>query len=206
MCSICGKLSKKALCKKCEIKLNKEFTYQEESYLKHEEKKFIKHHYFFRYENLIRNQIIALKFKEKPYVYKTIGKFLENKQKSFENLRKYDIILVAPISNKRKKERGYNQSELIAKEISKIIGVKIEKNILYKTKNILPQSTLNKEQRIENVKNVYKAKNIEKIKNKKILIFDDIYTTGSTVNECAKILVEAGISKNSIEILTLAKD
>lgn len=206
MCSICGKLSKKALCKKCEIKLNKEFTYQEESYLKHEEKNFIKHHYFFRYENLIRNQIIALKFKEKPYVYKTIGEFLENKQKSFENLRKYDIILVAPISNKRKKERGYNQSELIAKEISKIIGVKIEKNILYKTKNILPQSTLNKEQRIENVKNVYKAKNIEKIKNKKILIFDDIYTTGSTVNECAKILVEAGISKNSIEILTLAKD
>lgn len=206
MCSICGKLNKEALCKKCEIKLDKEFQYQEDNYLGNQEKNFAKHHYFFIYENLIRNQIIALKFKEKPYVYQTIGKFLENKQKSFENLRKYDIILVAPISNKRKKDRGYNQSELIVKEISKIIEVKIEKNILYKSKNILPQSTLNKEQRIENVKNVYKAKNAEKIKNKKILIFDDIYTTGSTVNECAKVLVEAGISKNNIEILTLAKD
>ena len=95
---------------------------------------------------------------------------------------------------------------MIAKEISKIISVKIQKNILYKIKNTVPQSTLNKEQRQQNVEKVYKVKNIEKIKNKKILIFDDIYTTGNTVNECAKVLVEAGLNKNDIGILTIAKD
>lgn len=121
-------------------------------------------------------------------------------------MKKYDIILVVPISKKREKERGYNQSELIAKEISKIISVKIEKKILYKVKNTKPQSTLNKQQRQENAKGAYIAKNTSKIENKKILIIDDIYTTGNTVSECAKMLTEKGIKRNNIGILTIAKD
>lgn len=102
--------------------------------------------------------------------------------------------------------RGYNQSELIAKEIAKILQIKIDTKTLKKTKNNITQSTLNKEQREQNVIGAYTTKNTEKIKNKKILIFDDIYTTGNTVNECAKVLVQAGISKNNIGILTIAKD
>ena len=73
-------------------------------------------------------------------------------------------------------------------------------------KNNITQSTLNKEQREQNVIGAYKIKNIETNKNKKILIFDDIYTTGSTSNECAKVLVQAGIPKEHIGILTIAKD
>lgn len=149
---------------------------------------------------------MSYKFKEKPYIYKTITSFLGKKQKSFENLKKYDIILIVPISKKREKKRGYNQSELIAKEISKIISAKIEKQILYKIKNTKPQSTLNKQQREENAKGAYIAKNTSKIENKKILIIDDIYTTGNTVNECAKMLIEKGIKKSNIGILTIAKD
>lgn len=149
---------------------------------------------------------MSYKFKEKPYIYKTIVSFLGKKQKSFENLKKYDIILIVPINKKREKERGYNQSELIAKEISKIILAKIEKHILYKIKNTKPQSTLNKQQREENAKGAYIAKNTLKIENKKILIIDDIYTTGNTVNECAKMLIEKGIKKSNIGILTIAKD
>ena len=206
VCSICGKLNTKSLCDRCKNELEKEFENKTDNYLEDYEKNFIEHHYFFKYKNLIRNQLLSYKFQEKPYIYKTISSFLENKQKNLEKLKKYDIILVVPISRKRQRERGYNQSELIAKEISKIISVKIQKNILYKIKNTVPQSTLNKEQRQQNVEKVYKVKNIEKIKNKKILIFDDIYTTGNTVNECAKVLVEAGLKKNDIGILTIAKD
>ena len=121
-------------------------------------------------------------------------------------MRKYDIILIVPISKQRKKSRGYNQSEILAKEIAKILQIKVNSKILIKTKNIIAQSTLKKEQRQKNVIGAYKVKNIEKIRNKKILIFDDIYTTGSTVNECAKVLVQAGISKKNIGILTIAKD
>ena len=149
---------------------------------------------------------MALKFKEKPYIHKTIGYFLKNMQKSFEILRKYDIIIIVPVSSQRKKKRGYNQSEIVAKEISSIINVPIERKILNKIKNTVPQSTLNKNQREQNARGVYCATNIKNIQNKKILIIDDIYTTGNTVNECAKILIEKGIDRKNIGVLTIAKD
>ena len=110
------------------------------------------------------------------------------------------------MSRKRKLKRGYNQSQLIAKSISNILQIEIQNGILYKTKDILPQSTLNKEERIQNIKGVYSAKNIDNIKNKKILLVDDIYTTGSTLNECCKVFAKSGIKKEDLGILTFAKD
>ena len=59
---------------------------------------------------------------------------------------------------------------------------------------------------MQNIKGVYKVKNIEYLKNKNILLIDDIYTTGSTLNECSKILVNKGIQKQKIGVLTFAKD
>lgn len=129
-------------------------------------------------------------------------------EKSFEKLKNMIIMIVVPISKARKKERGYNQSQLIAKQVSQIINIPIMKNILEKSKDTVPQSTLNKVQRQENAKGAYKVKkdNYKKIKNKNILLVDDIYTTGSTINECAKVLQEVGIVKKQIGALTLAKD
>lgn len=206
VCSICGKLNTKSLCNKCKVKLKKEFLFKTDNYNEDLNKNFIEHHYFFKYEDLIRSQIISLKFHEKPYIYKTISYFLKNNQKSFENLKKYDIIIIVPISKKRKKERGYNQSNLIAKEISRIINVEIARNVLCKIKNTVPQSSLNKKQREENVEGAYKTQNCQKIKNKRILLVDDIYTTGNTINECAKVLIQKGIKRNQIGALTIAKD
>ena len=102
--------------------------------------------------------------------------------------------------------RGYNQSQLIGKTISGMLSIKIEKNVLYKIKNIAPQSSLNKTQRKNNVRGVYKAKNIDRLYNKKILLIDDIYTTGSTLNESAKTLTDFVIDKKNIGVFTLAKD
>lgn len=205
-CSICGIQHKKALCNKCRIKLKKEFKFQTDNYEEDVSKNFIEHSYFFKYENIIRSQIIALKFQEKPYVYKTIAFFLKNMQKNFEILKKYDIIVITPISKQRKKDRGYNQSELLSREIAKIINVPIAKNIIKKVKNTKPQSSLNKKQREENAKGVYEIIDIKKVYNKKILLIDDIYTTGSTVNECANMLVHKGIKRTNIGVLTIAKD
>ena len=77
-------------------------------------------------------------------------------------------------------------------------------NCLVKTKNIIEQSKLNKEDRIQNIQGVYELKNKQLIENKNILLIDDIYTTGSTVNECSKILKQGNPKK--IGILVLAKD
>ena len=127
-----------------------------------------------------------------------------NHKNAFQIIKRYDIIIPVPISKKRLKERGYNQSELIAKQIAKVTEMQLEKRCLYKNKNIIAQSSLSKEQREENIKGVYSIKNKEKIQNKNVLLFDDIYTTGSTVNECCKIIKEANPKK--IGVMTIAKD
>lgn len=186
--------------------MKSEYELRIDNYIEDSTKKFSEHIYFFKYQNLIRNQIIAIKFKEKPYIYRTITYFLKNMQKNFEILEKYDIIIVVPVSKERKKERGYNQCTLFANEISKIAKIPIATNILYKIKDTVSQSSLNKQQREKNVKGVYKAYNTNKLYNKRILIIDDIYTTGNTVNECANILIQNGIKRKDIGVLTIAKD
>lgn len=100
--------------------------------------------------------------------------------------------------------RGYNQSLLIAKEITKQTKLELLNNCLIKNKNIIEQSKLTKEERKQNIKGVYKLENKKLVKNKNILLVDDIYTTGSTVNECSKILRQG--NPNKIGVLVLAKD
>lgn len=165
---------------------------------------FSQHIYFFKYEGIIRKIILDYKFNEKSYLYKTIVNFLLKNKKIFKILEVYDIIIPVPISSKRKKERGYNQSLLIAKEISKLTGIPYQNKCLFKTKNIIEQSKLNKEDRIKNIQGVYQLKNENLLKDKKILLIDDIYTTGSTAIECCKTLKKAQLQK--IDVLTIAKD
>ena len=203
MCGICEKESRNSLCYECRKKLQKEFKFTKISSKK---QNFSEQYYLFQYKNLIRNLILEMKFQKKSYIYKTIEYFLQNNKKYLEKLKKYDIIIVVPLSWKRRLQRGYNQSQLIAEIISNILRIKIESKILYKTKNIVPQSTLNKKERKENIKGAFKIRHIEKIKKGKILVIDDVYTTGSTLNEVSKILRESGIKKENIGVLTLAKD
>ena len=204
-CGICGKLVSDSLCKKCEINLKKQSENQiinNEKELK--DKYFSELMYIFKYKGQIRKLILDYKFNEKAYIYLTFVNFLLKDKKIFENIKNYDTIIPVPISKKRLKIRGYNQSLLISKEIAKQLKMELVNNCLIKTKNIIEQSKLNKEERIQNIKGVYELRNKELIRNKKILLIDDIYTTGSTVNECSKIIMQG--NPNKIGVLVLAKD
>ena len=111
------------------------------------DKYFQSHYYIFKYDNLIRKLLLDYKFNEKPYLYRTFSEFINKYQKLYLQLEIYDIIIPVPLSKKRKRERGYNQSLLISKEISKALKTKLEKNILIKKRNNQVQSTLNKERK-----------------------------------------------------------
>lgn len=160
--------------------------------------------YIFKYEGIIRKTILKYKFQNKSYLYKSFVNFMLKNQKFFEFIKKYDKIVPVPISKKRYIERGYNQSYLIAKELAKNTNLQLENECLFKTKNITEQSKLNKEEREKNIQGVYELQNEEKVSNKNIILFDDIYTTGSTANECCRILQQA--KPKSIAVFTLAKD
>ena len=201
VCSVCGKINKKGLCVKCRNMLEKLAIFQIT-------KEDLQECYFqelisiFPYEGMIRQLLLAYKFNEKSYMYIGFVNFILKNKKIFEKLQSYDIVIPVPISKKRMKERGYNQSLVIAKKLSKDAKIQLQTNCLLKTRNIIEQSKLNKEQRKENTKNVYKLKNGEILRNKSILLIDDIFTTGSTANECCKILQEAMPKK--IDVLTIA--
>lgn len=202
VCGICDKLCDDDICKKCEIKLNNISKIKIDRYTN---KYFKKHLYIFKYDGIIKERLIKYKFNERNYIYKAFVKFMLKNKKICDFLKNYDIIIPVPIHTKRRMERGYNQSALIAKAISKKIPqIDYLEDVIIKKINNKPQSTKSKFERKNNVIGAYYLKNKEKINNKKILLLDDIYTTGNTVNECCKIL--QGASPKCIDVITIAKD
>ena len=201
VCGICEEVCNESLCKKCEINLRNIVKNKIDKYT---DKNFEKHLYLFKYEGIIKELLINFKFNEKPYIYKCFVNFLIKNKKICRFSKSYDIIIPVPIHYNRKVVRGYNQSALIAKNLANKLNVIYEEKVLLKRVNNKPQSTKNKEARKENVIGVYYTKNEYKIIGKKILLLDDIYTTGSTVNECSRVLKLAGAKK--VDVVTIAKD
>ena len=203
MCGFCGKLDKNSLCNKCKIRIQKNALYKIEDY-RETSSFFDEHLYLFQYDGEIRDAILNFKFNEQTYIYKTFLEFLRNNEKICTQIKKYDIIMPIPISKKRFKQRGYNQSALIARNLAKVLNIDYKENVLVKIKNNKPQSELGQNERGINVKGVYKLKDKKNVYQKNILLIDDIFTTGSTANECAKVLKEN--NANNVGIFTLSKD
>lgn len=195
---MCEEISNKPICNKCKVKLSKLLKAKT---IEYDDKSFDTLTYMFKYEDIIRDKLLQYKFDEKAYLYKFFAEIMLNNCIFIDTC---DIILPVPIHKKRFAKRGYNQSDLIAKYIAKKRNIEYSNKVLIKVKNNLPQSTLNKTNRHENVLGMYNVINSQKIQNKNILLIDDIYTTGSTVDECSKVLKQNGAK--SVNVLTIAKD
>ncbi len=102
------------------------------------------------------------------------------------------LILPIPLSKKKLKWRGFNQSEEIAKELANFFKIPLISNCLVKKKETEDQVNLGEKERKENVKGAFLVLEREKIFKKKILLVDDVFTTGSTMEEAARVLKEAG--------------
>ncbi|MBR3720457.1 MAG: ComF family protein [Clostridia bacterium] len=205
VCGFCNEINDNFLCDKCERKLEQEKISKVDDY-NNQPVFFDKHFYLFQYHKDIRDYIIKYKFDEKSYMYKSFSKlFINDKVFTTDFINKYDVIISVPIHRKRMKQRGYNQSELIAKDVAWNCNKTYLKKVLLKKDNILAQSSIeDKLDRIKNIKDAfYVGQNIDLIKGKKVAIFDDVFTTGATVNECAKVLKHNGA--DSVGIFTIAK-
>jgi len=163
-------------------------------------KKFIKLNglYFAAsYQKSLTKKMIT-KFKYEPFVKElkeplarlvmTHFQLCDKKESDFSDF----YLIPVPLEKKRLKWRGFNQSEEIAREIAKALKTPLLNNVLYKIKQTLPQMELSEKERRENIKGAFLVKNKGEIKGRKILLLDDVYTTGSTMNECARVLKDAG--------------
>jgi ComF family protein len=114
-----------------------------------------------------------------------------------------DLAVPVPLHWKKKQERGFNQSELMAKIISKRLSIPISTNNLFRAKNTLSQTQLSRTQRQKNVKGAFKVKNPEIFYQKNILLVGDVLTTRMTASECAKSLVN--VETNKVFFIALAR-
>lgn len=173
----------------------------------------------FDYEGGIRKAIHQLKFNNNPHnasvlvdlSYPLLKRFFSREsrcmpceiQKSMNpiirfinkqpaQVANYDIIIPTPLHPARKRQRGYNQSELIASRLAFHMKTPMLTSVLIKKVNTPPQSTLSRGERLKNLVEVFQVKNPNLVKGRKILLVDDIMTTGSTLEQCAKALKDAG--------------
>ncbi len=154
-------------------------------------------------------------FKYKPYLAdlrKLLSELfyegLIQKQEFYDAIKSSQKLILAPIPlfPSRERERGYNQAELLAMDLSKRLGIKTN-NLLKRVKKTSSQVTLSKKQRKENIKNVFELNPDSKNyihKDSSAFLVDDVFTTGATLTEAARILKRNGMK--SVWALTLARD
>ncbi len=142
------------------------------------------------YDGDFAKAIKALKFGKKTKLAYPLSRIMA---KRFENegLENFDVITYVPLHKETFKNRGFNQSELLAKGLSKIFEIPC-RELLIKPKKNKPQHTLSGKDREKNVKGVFKAVNTSEIKGRRIILVDDIATTRSTLGECSQMLSEKG--------------
>ena len=155
----------------------------------------------FEYKEPLRSVIISYKFKECRAYAPLLGEMMKDYLLSFDIWQDVDIIIPVPLHEKRFKERGYNQAELLAEYVSRYTNVPLDTTSLTRTRNTKKQSSLTGIERITNVEGAFSCNG--DMRGKRIVILDDIYTTGNTIQSCAAPLKAAGADQ--ICAVTLAK-
>lgn len=214
-CYFCGELSTSELCDKCKGKViyikeprckkcGKPVRYEEQEYCQDCMKRVF--HYQQGRSLWIHKEPVSCSIYQFKYHNRRIyGEFYAR-----ELFRVYgdivrqweiDVIVPVPLHWKRKRRRGYNQAEIIAKHLGDMLGIPVETNLVRRKYATKPQKELNDKERKKNLKDAFEVGKL-KIKNKNILLVDDIYTTGSTINEISNVLWEKG--QNKVWFLTIS--
>ena len=174
---------------------------------KYESKKIISgfvSQYIFEKDKELQHIIHSLKYERKFHIGKYLG---ENLARVFSpQLQNWGINLIIPIPlhTLKKAERGFNQSDYLAKGISKGTGIPINARIVKRARYTQSQTTMTLREREENIEDAFKVRKTENLKGKNVLLVDDVMTTGATINECGKVLLDAGANRIYAATVALA--
>lgn len=155
------------------------------------------------YDDIVRDAFLRYKFNGVQSYAVCFGKIMAECVQNNLDCSAVDVISCVPLSKKRQRRRGYNQSELLAKEISSTVGVAMTELLQKNVDNTAQSKTNSSKQRLTNVSGVYSMKNGADVEGKTVLLVDDIVTTGATLSECARILRRAGAER--VLAVTLAR-
>jgi ComF family protein len=157
----------------------------------------------FNYDDFSKNMILKFKHGDATYMNEKFAHWIF--RASENDIRNASIIVPVPMLLSKRLKRKYNQSELLAIELAKLSGIRYEPRILEKTKHTQQQEGLSRAHRLKNVKGSFGVNEDYSgiVCNKIVVLVDDVITTGSTVNECAKVLKKSGADK--VIVLTIAR-
>lgn len=205
LCPICqGRITKNKppFCRKCSRPLKDERKDICKTCLKY-------HHYFDKafssclYDQTLQKLLHSFKYGNKVALRHLfshlIYDFINRHNLSFKHI---NLIIPIPLHNTRRRERGYNQAQLIGKELSQNLSIPLSNNILKRSRHTRNQAVVSVKERWTNIQGAFKIEHSKELKNANILLIDDLLTTGSTASAAALALKSAGVS--NVEIVTLS--
>ena len=154
-------------------------------------------HYFdvsralFLYNDVMRKSLSSLKYKGRKDIGKSFGKMLAYSGESLVKKWQIDVIVPVPVHKSRLKKRGYNQAAVIAGECSEAWHIPLDENAVIRCGKTKAMKELDRKERMKNLENAF-SPGPSSVENKSVLIIDDIYTTGSTMDAVSKILKKRG--------------
>ncbi len=156
------------------------------------------------YKGTLKDVIILYKYRGFSVLGEALAEFAHKSLGKEESLWwETDAIIPVPLHPEKEKERGFNQAQLIAKELAKCKHIKLIEGQLIKVRRTLPQTSLEAKDRERNLKGAFEVKDSDGIKGKIVLLVDDVFTTGSTLHECCLALRKAGALE--VRALTIAQ-
>ncbi len=148
--------------------------------------------YVFEKDKELQNIIHKLKYSQRFQIGNFLGREIGSIKRDEIASWQIDLIIPVPLHKIKEIERGYNQSNYIAKGIGRQISAPVDTHVVKRKRFTLTQTTMNMDEREKNVSGAFKLRNRKRIINKNIMLVDDVITTGATTNECAKVLIDGG--------------
>ena len=161
------------------------------------------------YENvmakLFANILYELKYKNHPEIGEVMGRMMAKELMRNGLFDDIDALVPVPLAKKRERERGYNQSMMLAKGVSEVTGLPIANRVVRRTRFAGSQTRRGRWERNENVEDVFELQDADSISGKHLLLIDDVVTTGATIIACAKEMQKASNVRISVLALGFAK-
>ena len=215
MCVVCGRrlsVTEEVICGTCNLHLPRT-GFQQDPYENFMAKMFwgqipverVTALFYYEPHAETANILYELKYKNHPEIGEVMGRMMAKELQRSKFFDGIDAIIPIPLARKRERQRGYNQSHELAKGISEMTGLPIYNKVVSRTAFEGSQTSLGRWERNENVENVFELTNADAIRDKHLLIVDDVVTTGATIIACSKELCKAGGVRISVLSLGLAK-
>ena len=214
-CVFCREICKKGICKSCSEKIDyiqeplckkcgKPIHSQEGEFCFDCQRRML--HYeqgssLWLHKRPVSSSIYDFKYKNKRVYGEIYGREMAEQFNDLIRMWEIDVLIPVPLHRKRQRKRGYNQAEIIARELGKRLGIPVDMSVIIRERETTPQKELGQKNRRKNLKKAFRLTG-KRLIGKNILLIDDIYTTGSTIDAMAEVLMKTGCEK--IYFLTIS--